>query len=119
MKILALIFSISVLMLTSSNGFAGAAGCITTNGNTICGATSGGTDMYGYRPPVNAYHGSSSGYYNPNTGRSAVAHTNQNGVTRAYGSNGGRAIRGPAGYGAAQGPGGHTCARTRNGSGCN
>lgn len=98
MKILAIL----ACLLFTASAYAG--GCIQNeNGQTIC---------------TNTNQSSGRAYYNPNTGRGGAAYTNPNGVTRAYGNQGGRAVKGPQGYGAVQGRGGTTCARTRRGSGC-
>lgn len=54
---------------------------------------------------------------NPNTGRTAVAQKNSNGVTTTKTSTGGQA-KTKNGMGVAQGPGGTDCAKGKNHEGC-
>ena len=54
---------------------------------------------------------------NPNTGKAAAAHKNQNGVTTTQTSHGGRA-KTKNGKGVVQGPNGTICAKGANQQGC-
>ncbi len=62
-------------------------------------------------------NGQSAAAVNPNTGKAAAAHKNQNGVTTTQTTTGGRA-KTKNGMGVAQGPNGTTCAKGENHQGC-
>ena len=61
--------------------------------------------------------GTTAAAVNPNTGKTAVAQKNQNGVTTTQTSTGGT-VKSKNGTGVAQGPGGTTCAKTKNNAAC-
>jgi hypothetical protein len=58
-------------------------------------------------------NGRSAAAVNPNTGKAAASHKNQNGVTTTQTTSGGRA-KTKNGMGVAQGPNGTTCAKGAN-----
>jgi len=62
-------------------------------------------------------NGQSTAAVNPNTGKAAAAHKNQNGVTTTQTTSGGKA-KTRNGMGVSKGPNGTTCAKGENHQGC-